>query len=178
MRTNKLVLIGEVAGTRGNKGEIKVILHTDFPERFSQLASIRFYAPGEKTPLYAHELENQWFHKGVLILKLKGVDSIAEAERLKDLQIKISTAELVALPADSFYIFDLIGLECVTTDGRKLGKVVEVIQTGANDVYVLKPCPGITDSKEILLPALKSVIREVSPAAGKIVVDLPPGLVE
>ena len=94
------------------------------------------------------------------------------------MHIKVSTAEVVPLPEGSYYIFQLIGLECVTTTGLSLGRITEVLQTGANDVYVIKPPPGLTDQAEILIPVLPHVVLEVDLERGQVLIELIDGLLE
>lgn len=144
MKPIKWILIGEIVGWQGNRGgELKVIPHTEFPERFGEMESIRLFKQhGEEPPHGVFRLEGCRSHKGTLILKLEGVDDISGAEQLRGMLIKISTDELTPLPPGRHYIFQLIGLECVTTLGQRLGTITDVLQTGANDVYVVKPIRG------------------------------------
>ncbi|MGI6641832.1 MAG: ribosome maturation factor RimM [Limnochordia bacterium] len=174
----KWVLIGEVATSHGNRGEIKVIPHTDFPERFLDMSEVRLFGKTDQEPRLVRRLEQARLHKGAVILKLEGVDSIDNAQALRGMHIKVSTAEVVPLPEGSYYIFQLIGLECVTTTGLSLGRITEVLQTGANDVYVVKPPPGLTDQAEILIPVLPHVVLEVDLERGQVLIELIDGLLE
>ena len=76
--------------------------------------------------------------------------------------IKVSKDEVVPLPEGSYYIFELVGLECVTTTGMSLGRITDVLQTGANDVYVVKPNPGVTKLSELLIPAVSEVVLDIN----------------
>lgn len=178
MKQPKWIVIGEVVGTQGNRGEIKVIPHTEFPDRFSTMEEIRLFKEGQENPTRIHELVDARFHKEALILKLKDVDDIGAAEELRKMLIKVGVDELMPLPPDRYYIFQLIGLECLTTSGRKLGKITDVLQTGANDVYVVHPEPGVTKLKEILLPVIPDVVLEIKPEEGIVVVELLEGLLD
>lgn len=178
MKPTKWVLIGEIVGRQGNRGELKVLPHTDFPERFEQMEAIRLFGQNDEEPFGLFPLEECRWHKGALILKLAGVDDIPEAEKLRNMHIKVSTDELTPLPADCHYIFQLIGLECVTQSGQKLGEISDVLQTGANDVYVVKPYPGVTKQREILIPVISEVVLQIDLEKQRVVVKLPEGLLD
>ena len=108
-------------------------------------------------------------------MKFRGINNKTEAEVLKDNFIKVDRENAIKLPEDTFFICDIIGCEVLDEDtGNKLGVVYEVLQTGSNDVYVLKS----DNSKEILIPALKTVVKKVSLEDQKIWVKLPLGLLD
>lgn len=178
MKSSPWIVIGEVVGTQGNRGEIKVIPHTEFPERFAQMASVRLFSEHQENPYEVFQLESSRFHKDALILKLEGVNSISEATQLRGMLIKVNEEELMPLPAGRFYIHQLVGLNCLSTDGQNLGTIVDVLQTGANDVYVVKPNPGITRLKEILIPVIPDVVIEIDPEQSRVLVDLLDGLLD
>lgn len=92
--------------------------------------------------------------------------------------IKVGLDELMPLPPGRYYIFQLIGLECVTPSGQKLGTITDVLQTGANDVYVVKPYPGVTKQREILLPVIEDVVLEIDLDGKRVVVELLDGLLD
>jgi 16S rRNA processing protein RimM len=92
--------------------------------------------------------------------------------------IKVSVDELMPLPPGRHYIFQLIGLECQTVSGEKLGVISDVLQTGANDVYVIRPYPGVTKLKEILIPVIPQVVLEIKPEEGYVLVELLEGLLD
>ena len=104
-------------------------------------------------------------------LKLRGVNTIADAEALRGAEIAIPRAEAPALPSGHFFVDDVVGLRAVTTDGRDLGAVVEVLSTGANDVYVVHG-----DGGDVLIPAIREVVVELDPAAGILRIEPVPGL--
>lgn len=174
----KWVVVGEIVATWGNRGEVKVIPHTEFPERFSQMEKVRLFKAGSEEPVAEYALENCRQHKEAILLKLESVDTISDAEELRKALIKVSVDELMPLPPGRHYIFELIGLECQTTLGVKLGVITDVLQTGANDVYVIKPYPGVTDLKEILIPVIPQVVLEIKPEEGLVVVELLDGLLD
>lgn len=174
----KWILIGEIVSTQGNKGEIRVVAHTEFPERFLTMDQLLLFQKSGSEPAYRIKIENCRFHKGFVIIKLAGVDTIEQASALKGLEIKVHRSDVVPLPSGRNYIFELIGLKVITTEGVELGTITDVLQTGANDVYVVKPKPGITKNQEILIPVIEDVVLEVSLDNQTVLVKLLNGLLE
>lgn len=172
------IVVGEIAAPWGNRGEVKIIPHTEFPERFAQMESVRLFAKDQDTPYGVFPVEGCRSHKGSILLKLEGVDSINDAEKLRQMLIKVSVDELMPLPEGRYYIFQLVGLECVTTTGIKLGVITDVLQTGANDVYVVKPHPGVTKQKETLIPVIPQVVVDIRPEEGLVLIELMDGLLD
>jgi 16S rRNA processing protein RimM len=161
--------IGEIVAPFSRFGEVKVRLETDFPDRFARLSQVCLRRPSGEARLY--RVEGVRFHKGQALLKLEGIGSISEAETLRNTQVQIRPVEAVRLPANEFYIHDLVGCEVVTADGRLLGSLTSVLRGGANDVYVVG-----SGKEEILLPAIKEVVQTVDMAARRIVVTPTLGL--
>lgn len=178
MKKTEWVVVGEITAAWGNRGEVKVIPHTEFPERFLAMDSVRLFRANGEEPFGVFALEGCRTHKEALMLKLQNVDTISQAEQLKDMLIKVSVDELMPLPPGRHYIFQLIGLECKTTSGLNLGVITEVMQTGANDVYVLRPYPGVTKLKEILIPVIPQVVMDIRPEEGFVLVKLLDGLLD
>lgn len=178
MKEVKWVVVGEIVATQGNRGEVKVIPHTEFPERFFEMDSVRLFSENSDEPYGVFAVEASRDHQGAVVLKLGGVDSISDAERLRKMLIKVSVDELMPLPPGRHYIFQLIGLECQTTAGEKLGVITDVLQTGANDVYVIRPYAGVTKLKEILIPVIPHVVLEIKPEEGYVLVELLDGLLD
>ena len=172
MGEERLIAIGKVLGTQGNRGEVRVFPLTDFPERFEGLEAVKL-KQGELVRDF--RLEGSWLHGRLVVIKFQGVESIGEAEKLKDAELVLPESQLVPLPEGRYYLFELVGLEVFTTEGAPLGKLEEVLVTGSNDVYrVVRPVGG----QEVLIPALKSVVKEIDRRGGRMVVELPPGLLE
>ena len=161
--------VGEVTAPFGRQGEVKVRLETDFPNRFLRLRQICLRRPSGAADLFT--IEGVRLHKGQALLKLRGVDSIDAAEELRGARVQIRPQEAVPLPANEFYIHDLIGCEVVTAEGRILGQLTSVLKSSANDVFVIGQ-----GKEEILLPAIKEVVREVDMAQRRIFVTPTPGL--
>lgn len=162
--------VGEIVAPFGIRGEVKVRLETDFPERFARLPQVCLRRPGEEARLFS--VENARLHKGQVLLKLRGINSINEAEGLRNTLVQVRSQDAVPLPENEYYIYDLLGCEVVTAAGRRLGVLASVIKSSANDVYVVPQESGA----EILLPAIREVVREVDLQNRRIVVTPTPGL--
>jgi 16S rRNA processing protein RimM len=120
-----------------------------------------------------YAIEGTRMHKGQLILKLKGVDTVNDAESLRGCWVLVPREQAHQLPAGSYYIYQIVGLNVYTTDGRYIGEVADVLTTTANDVYIVKG-PGVHDpSGELLVPAIKSVVHRIDPRHERIVIAPP-----
>ena len=162
--------IGEVVSPFGRVGEVKVRLETDFPERFARLKSVCLRSAGGASNLYTVEASR--YHKNQILLKLKDVETIDDAEKLRNTFVQIHPQDAIALPENEYYIHDLIHCEVVTEEGRLLGKISDVLRGSANDVYVVGK-----GKEEILLPAVRDVVKKVDLSLKRVVVFLTPGLV-
>ena len=160
--------IGQVVNTVGLKGEIKVNPFTDEFDQFDKGKKITLEKSKTKTE---YEIENVRFHKNQVILKLKTIDNIDDAEKLRNSYIIVDRSSKKELEANTYYIIDLIGLN-VYEDDKLLGELVDVFPTGSNDVNVVKS----EDGKQILLPAIKEVIKEVNIEEKRMNVKLMEGL--
>jgi len=165
------LIIGQLVNTHGLKGELKATTLTDDPQRFLDLDWVYI---DKKGTLEKYFITSVKFLKSLVILKFDGVDSIEAAEKLKGFYLKVDRAKAVKLPENSFFIADIIGIQVYNENNELLGKLLDVIQTGSNDVYIVKNEEG----KEILIPALKSVVKEVSLDDRRISVVLPKGLLD
>ncbi len=161
--------VGVITSPHGVRGEVKVFPTTDDPGRFRRLREVLLDNGGEKLPV---EIETVRFFKQMVILKLKGLDSREDAERYRQKNLFVSRENAVRLQKDEYFIADLIGLKVLDEDGSQLGVLKNVLETGANDVYVVDG----TDGREILLPAIKQCILQVEPEEGYIRVHLLEGL--
>jgi len=163
------VTIGKIVNTQGHRGEVRLIPLTDFPERFESMDKALLELNGQTMQM---KIERTYPHKKFIIIKFAGIDDMNAAERLKSATMLIPKEELMPLPEDTFYIFDIVGMEVFTEDGRWLGQVKDVLQTGANDVFIVE---GAT-ARPLLIPALKKVICQVDMGQKKMTVCLPEGL--
>ncbi|MDA8443215.1 MAG: ribosome maturation factor RimM [Peptococcaceae bacterium] len=166
------IAIGKIVSIHGVKGEVRVLPWTDDPERrFSKLGEVAASKDGITRMLHITSARE---HKKLVILGFKEVMDADGALKLRDFLLEVEKKDLLPLEEGHFYIFDLIGLRVITLAGIELGMLTEVLQTGANDVYVVKTADG----KEVLLPALKSVIKHVDLNKREILVDPLPGLLD
>lgn len=161
--------IGKIANTHGLMGHIKVFPTTDDPSRFSKLKQIFVIQKG--VPII-YTLQSVRQHKNIVILKLYEINTIEEAQLLKGATIKIPKELALPLQSDEYYIKDLYDLNVFTEENENLGTVKDVIQTSANDVYVVQNENG----REILIPAIKQCILNVDIKNKKIIVKLLKGL--
>lgn len=161
--------VGQIAGTHGLKGEVKVFPTTDEPERFRKLKTV--YLTGNRDELQL-TISHVAFSGKFVIVRFKEFSSIEEVERLRGRDVEIDRKDAIPLEEGEYYIPDLIGLTCYEEDGRVLGTLTDVLRTGANDVYEVTA----EDGKEYLLPKIPQCIKEVNVEAGYLKVYLMPGL--
>ncbi|HHW14300.1 MAG TPA: 16S rRNA processing protein RimM [Firmicutes bacterium] len=174
-RPVRFVAIGEVASPCGLRGEVHVVPLTDFPERFRSTRQVLLGKPGEEPAGPPVKVERVRLQGRGVVVKLAGVDSPEAARLLRGRLLFVPREEVAPLPEGRFYVFDLVGLTVFDEAGRVLGELVEVLDRPANDVFVVRPTDG---GPGILVPALKSVVRQVDLAEGRMVVRLLPGLAD
>ena len=167
---DKYFEIGQIVNTNGLKGVVKVKPFTDDIKEFETFESIYVQ---KKVELVEFKIESVRYAKNMVFLKLKGIDSIEEAENLRNFYIKVERDALPELEENSYYIVDLLECEVETIEGELLGKMDDIFNTGSNDVYVVKNEEG----KQVLLPAIKEVIKNVDIPNKKITVKLMEGLI-
>ncbi len=139
---------------------------TDFPGRFDPGAELWI----EREPSPFHVEHSRW-QKGQAVVKLDTVDDRDRAEELCGRYLRVPGGQLAELEEGEYYLFQLMGLTVVTEEGRELGPIKDILQTGANDVYIVDTARG-----ELLLPAIRDVVKEVDLPAGRMTVHLLPGL--
>lgn len=161
--------VGVITATHGLRGEVKVFPTTDDPQRFKKLKEIMLDTGKELIKL---EVEQVKFFKQFVILKFRGYDDINDVEKWKKKPLKVYRDQAVELKKNEYYIADLIDMEVNLEDGTRFGTLKDVMQTGANDVYVIET----TDGKEVLLPAIKQCILSVDVEKGHMTVYVMPGL--
>ena len=161
--------VGQIVNTFGIKGFVKVKPFTDDMERFEELKSVLVVKKKDLIPM---EIEEVKYQQTVVLLKFKGIEDIAMAENLKGCYLKIKREDARKLPEDTYFIADLIGLNVYTEEGELLGKVDDIYNNKSNDVYVVKDELG----KQILLPGIKEVIKQIDVDGEKIIVHLLNGL--
>lgn len=166
-----LFKVGVITSTHGIRGEVKVFPTTDDPKRFKKLKKVLLDTGREQLDM---EIESVKFFKNMVILKFKGIDNINDVEKYRQKELYVTRENAIKLQKDEYFLADLVGLKVVTDEGEDLGEVTDVIQTGANDVYVIE----CADGEEILVPAIKECILNVDIEAGQMDIHLLPGLRE
>lgn len=162
--------VGVISSTHGVRGEVKVFPTTDDAKRFKKLKKVILDTGREHMPL---EVEGVKFFKQFAILKFKGIDNINDIEKYKGRSLLVDRDNAVKLKKDEYFIADMIGISVFTDDGEEFGVMKDVLETGANDVYIIEsPKHG-----EVLVPAIKQCILDVDIENSKMVIHLMEGLV-
>ena len=163
--------IGVITQTHGIKGEVKVFPTTDDVKRFKRLEKVTIDS-GKKR--FEAEIESVKFFKQFVILKFKGFDTIEDIQPYKQAKLLVDREHAVRLRKDEYFVADLIGTKVVSDEGTELGVMTDVIETGANDVYLVKNSEG----DEILFPAIKDCVKEVDLENGVITLHVMDGLLD
>ena len=170
--SGRFLAIARILRPQGRKGEVAAEVTTSFPDRFRGLGTVFLAVPGQ--PPRAVRLENSWPHKGQIVLKLSGIDSIESAEALRGLELLIPWEERTVLPPQTYYVCELEGCHVVGRDGREIGTVTEVEATGGVDILHVRAAAGRSD---ILIPLAQEICTRVDTAARIIVIDPPADLI-
>lgn len=166
----ELLQVGVITSTHGVRGEVKVFPTTDDAARFKQLKHVLLDTGREMKPL---EIQGVKFFKQFVILKFKGIDNINDIERYKRCPLLVERKDAVELKEDEYFIADMIGIQVETEDGEVFGTLKDVMETGANDVYVID-----TEAHgEVLVPAIKECILDVDVENRKMTIHLMDGLI-
>jgi 16S rRNA processing protein RimM len=173
--------VGRILRPHGLRGEVRVEIHTDNPERFALYDRV-YLAPAQVDPgpsglqsasggATPYALKGHRFHGKWVLLKLAGIDDRTQAETLRDLWVWIALEQAAPLDQGEVYLHDMLELQVVTDEGEGLGQIVQIIETGANPVYVVRGLRG-----ELLLPDTDEVILDVDLEAQQVTVHLIEGL--
>ena len=165
----QMLQVGVITATHGIRGEVKVFPTTDDATRFDDLKKVILDTGKEQIPL---EIQNVKYFKQFVILKFKGIDNINDIERYKRCPLLVAREDAVDLDEDEYFIADMIGMQVYTEDGALFGTMKDVMETGANDVYVIES----KEHGEVLLPAIKECILNVDEEEEKITIHLMDGL--
>ena len=166
----QLLQVGVISSTHGVRGEVKVFPTTDDVKRFKKLKKVILDTGKEQLPL---EIEGVKFFKQFVILKFRGIDNINDIEKYKGKRLLVDREHAVKLKKDEYFIADMIGMDVFTEEGELFGALKDVMETGANDVYIIE----MSDGKEVLVPAIKQCILDVDIENRKMVIHLLEGLV-
>ncbi len=164
-----LLQVGVITSTHGVRGEVKVFPTTDDPARFKKLKQVILDDGKQQIDL---EIASVKFFKNMVILKFKGIDNINDVEKYRRATLLVTRENAVPLAENEYFIADLIGLSAVSDEGEELGTITDVLQTGANDVYVVTT----PQKEEILVPAIKECILAVDLDERRMQIHLLPGL--
>ena len=165
--------VGKIVNTHSLKGEVKVISSTDFEEQRFEKGTELLITRGNQV-VKEVTVESYRIHKNNLLVKFVGIDSIEEAEKLKNLQIKIDSENIGELEENEYYFHEIIGCEVFDENGKSLGEISEILTPGANDVWVIKSQNG----KEILIPYIEDVVKKIDVENKKIDIEVMEGLID
>ncbi len=166
------LLLGQVLRPHGVRGELRINVLTSYPERIVPGTEVYLGSnPDDAASAVRYVVKGARTHHQYLILQLEGINDRNEADFLREQFVMVRLEDAVPLEEDEFYLFQALGLKVYTEEGEHLGEVTEVLETGANDVYVVQGERG-----EILLPAIDECVLDVDIEAGKMTVRLIEGL--
>lgn len=166
-----LLKVGIISSTHGIRGEVKVFPTTDDPQRFKKLKNILLDSGKEKRNL---KIQSVKFFKQFVILKFEEIDDINDVEKYKGSGLYVTRDQAVKLKKDEYFIADLIGLTVTAEEEKLEGTLKDVMETGANDVYVIE----LTDGRELLLPAIRECVLSVDIEKGEMKIRLLDGLLD
>lgn len=170
MDKENMLQVGVITATHGIKGEVKVFPTTDDIKRFDYLKKVFI---DSREGLIQEKVAGVRYFKNLVILKFKGINDINDVEKYKKCPLLVTREDAVPLEEGEYYITDIIGINAVSDDGVVLGTIKDVLQTGANDVYIIQT----EDKKEILVPAIKQCILNVDLDKKEMKIHLLEGLV-
>ena len=165
--------VGKIVNTHSLKGEVKVISSTDFEEERFKKGSKLLITRGNQL-IREVVVQSYRNHKNFLLVKFEGIDSVEEAEKFKNLQIKIDSDEVGELEENEFYFHQIIGCEVFDENDKNLGEIIDILTPGANDVWVIKGENG----KEILIPYIEDVVKKIDITNKKVNIEVMEGLID
>ena len=165
-----LVTVGQVVNTHGHKGEVRVWPLTDFLDRFKEKTSFIFDLNGKIRTLTVDQAR---IHKNMVVIRFTEIMDMSSAEELKGGYLKVTKSELAELPQDAFFIFEIVGMDVETVGGEMLGKVKDVLQAGAGDLYLVSG-----QEKDYMIPAVKDIVLRIDRENRLITVNPPEGLLD
>lgn len=171
MNAPDMVSIGRIAGTYGHRGLVKIKPLTDFPERFNLLKKVKVDNKGSIKEMVVESCSP---YRDYFIMKMAGIDDLETAADYRNALLMVGEDEVYPLPEGVFYHFQLQGLDVIDRQLGQLGRLTDILETGANDVYVVES----DRFGEILIPAIKEVVREVDLDHRRMQVVLLPGLID
>ncbi|MBP1156038.1 MULTISPECIES: ribosome maturation factor RimM [unclassified Paenibacillus] len=172
--SEKLYTVGKIVNTHGIRGELKIVLQTDFPEeRFTKGGKLVFFNP-EQGSTFPVTVESSRFHKNMIVARFQGFNDINEVEKYKGWLLKVEEQYLSELEDEEFYYHEIIGCRVYTEEGEELGTISDILSPGANDVWVVERSKG----KPLLLPYIDDVVLSVDVEQKRVMVRLMEGLLD
>ena len=163
-------MIGKVVSTQGNKGEVNVLPLTDSTDRFKNLDTVFLRNSNSRKTLNIEKIRSK---ENTVILKLEDIDNIEKAKMIVGSFLEVERKNAVKLPKDTYFVFEIIGLEVYTENNIFLGKVENVISTGSNDVYIVKN----RNKEELYIPATREVVKNINLEKKRITINIVDGLI-
>lgn len=170
MQQNEYLQVGVITSTHGIRGEVKVFPTTDDPSRFEDLKEVVLDTGKEYRKL---AIEGVKYFKQFVILKFKGIDNINDIEKYRKMPLLVSREDAVELEDDEYFMADILGMDVYTDGGELFGTLTDILETGANDVYVI----DTKEHGEVLIPAIKDCILDVNTEENKMTIHLMDGLI-
>ncbi len=166
------LLLGKILRPHGIKGEVRAMILTDYPERLQSLDAVYLSTNPQSANPKAYTIEKSRLHQGYFLIKFVGINDRTDAERLREAYLMVDIHHAVPLEDDEIYLYQLIGLQVQLEDGRDLGTLTDILETGANYVYI------VTSEQygEVLIPATPLTIVETDIENKRLIVNLPQGL--
>src|SRR5689334_12343054 len=172
-KSPEYLILGYVLRPHGVRGELRVSAMTDYPERVGKLKQVYFSRNPEKpADAVAHNVEAARLHQDYILIKLQDINDRDQADAFREYAVMVDMGNAVPLETDEYYLYQLIGLMVKTADGTEIGKITDVFETGANDVYVVENLRH----GEILIPAHTETLVDIDVEAGIVTMNLPEGL--
>ncbi len=168
--SDEFITIAKVVSTQGNKGEVNIFPLTDLANRFKNLTTVFLRNNNSQTTL---NIEKIRIKENTVVLKFKNIENIKEAKMIVGSFLEVERKNAVKLPKDTYFIFEIIGLEVYAENNIFLGKVENVISTGSNDVYIVKG----KNKKELFIPAIHEVVKNVNLEKKRINIKMVDGLI-
>ncbi|MCK4257544.1 MAG: 16S rRNA processing protein RimM [Halanaerobiales bacterium] len=171
---SEMIAIGKIGRHHNQMGEVKCLILSDFPERFLELERVFLE---KEDDIKRMQVENVWFNKSLAIVKFVEVSTLKQAQDLKDYYIKIPASEAIDLPEGHYFLHEIIGMDVYTDTDEYLGRLEDIITTGSHDIYVVYVSTP-EGKKEVLLPAIHDVVKEIDVEGKKMIVHLLEGLID
>lgn len=168
----ELITVGKITKNQGNKGELRLTPFTDDLKRFELLDEVILVSP-DNTEKIKKAVEDIWLHKKFVILKLAGIDDIGDALKFRNYKVKIQQEELLPLAENEFYVDELIDSTVILSNGKELGKVINVVDTGGTDILIIEG-----PDKEFMIPMSKQYIKKIDLEEKKVYIDPVQGILD